>query len=276
MHGVRVGSAAQPSVLSSLSNLVVAARPLRRAGQAVLLALVLAGCAVDRPPGKNGAAGDSAATLRLAERTEEAGDYSTALKLYQDLQTVEPTKPAVLLGLGRSFAGLDMNGRAEQAFRAALAQAPGDRDALYGLGKALYHQDRLAEAEDAFRQTLQSDASYLPAYSALGASLDRQGKHDQAQQAYQDGLSRDPTNLALLNNLGLSLALSGQYDRAIQLLKELVNDPHATPRIRQNLALAYGLSGNFEAAAAIAAIDLPEGQVASNIDFYRLAIDSLR
>lgn len=275
MRALRVGSAA-PSPLQHPAKSRDARSGARRLALFLALTLALGACAFDQPPGKTGAAGNSEATLRLAERTEEAGDYTTALKLYQDLQAVEPTRLEVLLGLGRSFAGLQMHSRAEQAFRAALTQAPGNRDALYGLGKSLYHQDRLPEAEAAFRQTLQADPKFLPAYSALGASLDRQSKHKEAQQAYQDGLALDPTNLALLNNLGLSLALSGDYQRSIALLKELVNDPHATPRIRQNLALAYGLSGNFEAAAAIAAIDLPEGQVAGNVDFYRMAMESLR
>ena len=273
MSAVRVGSAALPPVLSAAAW----RRALsRRRFPALALCLLLGACAVDRAPGETGAAKDAEATLRLAERTEAAGDYATALQLYQDLQANDPSRFEILAGLGRSFAGLAMHGRAEQAFRAALVQQPADRDALYGLGKALYHQDRLAEAEQAFRQVLAADPGYLPAYSALGAALDRQGRHADAQRAYESGLAIDPTNLALLNNLGLSLALSGEHGRAIGLLKELVNDPSATPRVRQNLALAYGLAGQFEAAAAISAIDLPEGEVASNLAFYRLAMESLR
>lgn len=276
MSAVRIGSAA------ALLPVMPAPSRGRRSPALALVALLLlappllGGCAFDMAPGATGAAKDEDAALRLAERTEQAGDYATALQLYQDLQAQQPARYEVLLGLGRSFAGLDMNVRAEQAFRAALAQQPASRDALYGLGKALYRQDRLAEAEQAFRQTLQADPGYLPAHSALGASLDRQGRHADAQAAYQAGLAIDPTNLALLNNYGLSLALSGQHEQAIRLLRELVNDPKATPRVRQNLALAYGLAGQFEAAATVAAVDLPQGAVAGNIDFYRAALDSLR
>lgn len=248
--------------------LLVYLRPLMLSGA---LALLLAGCAETATT----SGGEAANKLDLAERTEKAGDYITALKLYEDLRASYPDDPVILTGLGRTLAGLEMHNRAEQAFIAALAIDPNSAEAHYGLGKTLYRQSRLPEAEASFRQALTLDPERTQTYGALGATLDRQRRHEEAQTVYQEGLKRDPTSFALLNNLGLSYSLSGQHERGIQILRELVNDPRANPRVRQNLALAYGLAGQYEAATAVGAIDLPPDEVARNIDFYRLAIESL-
>jgi len=246
---------------------------------AVLVSAALAGCADQQPDGspvvgpprvQHGSPQDQA--LRVAERTNEAGDYATALKLFQDLQAEGLRTPEVMAGLGRSFAGLGMQARAEQSFRAALAQDPGDPALTYELAKTLYRQDRTAEAEVLFRQALTADPDLIRAYAALGATLDRQERYDEAQAVYAQGLQRDPTDLGLLNNLALSYALAGDYDSAIRLLTELVKDPSAGPQVRQNLALVYGLAGRFGAAAATASVDLTPEEVERNLAFYRMML----
>ena len=51
----------------------------------------------------------------------------------------------------------------------------------------------------------------------------------------------------------------------MRLLGGIANGPEANPQTRQNLALAYALAGDTEAARRVAAVDLPEAEVAANL-----------
>ncbi len=205
--------------------------------------------------------------MRIAEASRLRGDYTAAAGFYQRAAAMSPDKSAPLTGLGQVFLEAGDAQRATAAFRAALKLDPQDRGALHGLGNALIvlEQPELAAAQFHAANAVSPQGR---TYNGLGVALDLTGDHQMAQAVYRQGLKLQPDSLSLRNNLGLSLALVGNYDEAIETLREIASLPQATARERQNLALTYGLAGEPEMAARIARIDLPEEQVASNLDYY--------
>jgi hypothetical protein len=62
-------------------------------------------------------------------------------------------------------------------------------------------------------------------------------------------------------DVGLAYALAGRAERAVELLESAARSPMATPRTRQNLALAYAFAGDWNRSRAVAAQDIPPGEV---------------
>ena len=82
--------------------------------------------------------------------------------------------------------------QAEQAYRQALALAPGRPSILANLGITLWHQDRQAEALGPLQQTLQADPEQPEAWLALGLSAEALGQWELAAQALSEGTRRHP------------------------------------------------------------------------------------
>jgi Flp pilus assembly protein TadD len=235
----------------------------RRGRMAALVAAasLVAACAQE--------AGNSASSLRVAERAAQGGDHETAATLYRQAFDADPRSIEALVGLGQSYGAMGQTARAEQALLEAANRRPNDPTILLALARVQLAggkpQSALANLERAGARA----PNDLAVVAAHGVALDRLSRHAEAQDAYRGGLQRDPTNFALLSNLGLSLGLSGKGDEGIVILRDLVRDPSATAQTRGNLALVYGLTGREREARAILAQDLPASEINANIVYYR-------
>jgi Flp pilus assembly protein TadD len=238
---------------------------VRRLPVSLAAILILGAC--NGMPGKVGGGGST--SLSLADRAVNAGDYETAVSLYQQAYDANPRSTAALLGLGRGYAGLGQYSRSEKALEEAERRSPHDPDIQLEIARArlaagnataaLAHLDKVGGKS-------QRDIEFI---TARGIALDRLSRHKEAQETYRQGLKIAPTDFALLSNLGLSLGLSGQTAEGIQILSELSRDKQANARTRGNLALVYGLAGREAEAKATLSRDLPSSQVQSNLAYYR-------
>src|SRR5687767_160311 len=70
-------------------------------------------------------AGGKGSSVRLAERSADAGDFQTAATFYQQAFDANPRSVEALVGLGRSYTGLGQYARAEQALVEAQNRRPG-------------------------------------------------------------------------------------------------------------------------------------------------------
>jgi Flp pilus assembly protein TadD len=253
---------------------------MRRAQSCIAIALfatVLAGCASDplsesvhvgRGDAEGGPGGKAGALARVAERSLEAGDLSTAAGLYRQAHTLDYENPEYLIGLGKTLAKLGQFDEAAETFLLAVKRAPGDPEPKLGYGNALLALDRPEIALSQFEAALalREDSRSL---NGVGVAHDMMGDHVAAQAHYRTALVLEPGNLTVRNNLALSLSVSGRHAEAIAILRRAITDPRAGARHRLNLALAYGLAGQGAAAAEIARIDLDEESVTRNLAYYR-------
>ena len=131
-----------------------------------------------------------------------------------------------------------------------------------GLGRCLLKTDPHA-AELAFTQAIADDPGNADALNDLGIARDLQGNFAGAVEPYSRALLADPSMTAAEVNLGLSLALSGHGPEALQYLGPLATGPGATPKIREDYAAALLASGRSAEAQQVLSIDLPPDQVQS-------------
>jgi len=183
---------------------------------------------------------------RLGDDMRHGGDSAGALDLYRAADARDPRDAEALARTGDAFLEVGEPGRAETAFRAALAvrDVPG---AGRGLAVALLQQGRAVEALPLL-QPLATDGAPAGVWRATGTALDLLGRQSEAQVAYRKGLIAAPADSGLHGNLALSLAISGQLTEALSEANAAVTAPNADPRQTANQVLLLAYAGQTEAA----------------------------
>src|SRR5260221_3560951 len=203
-------------------------KPLRSGATApiVVLASILAGCAA--PQAKTSLGG-------------KVGDIGLATRA---LDALNSNKVPLAIQL------------AEQA----VAKSPTDAGFRALLGNAYFAGGRFRSAESAYVDSLSLYPEQAQVMLKLALVETALGKRDQAVATLKE--ARPALGES---NYGLAMALAGRTAEAIKVLEPAARDTNADATIRQNLALAYAFAGNWDNARAIAAQDVPAGQLDSRI-----------
>jgi Flp pilus assembly protein TadD len=214
-----------------------------------------------------GESGDAGSVLRLARATRQAGDVTTAIRLYKGLAANPSVAPAILVEYGDVLMEAGFPDDAIEAYSRVGVGSPAHLPALLGMARA---QLKLGDPTAALTY-LATAADVAPRDPRVlvdkGVALDTLGRHAEAQASYRAALSITPEHVAARNDLALSLAITGQFPEAIALITPLARSSSATPRTRENMALIYGLMGDSDRAASISRIDLDEGTTRANLAF---------
>jgi Flp pilus assembly protein TadD len=129
------------------------------------------------------------------------------------------------------------------------------------LGKAYLDAGRFASAQASFDDAMAlGDLSPRTALS-LALTLTAQAKYTEAAALLNDWEGHIATA-----DLGLALALSGQPERGIHLMSNAIRAGDNTVKMRQNLAYAYAVAGRWRESRAMAAMDVPAGEVGNRME----------
>jgi tetratricopeptide (TPR) repeat protein len=112
---------------------------------------------------------------------------------------------------------------AAEAFRKAVAAAPGSVGARVNLGVALAQTGDLDGGVAQLRAALDLDPDDLTALVGLGSVLAHMAAHDEAVGYFQRAARRAPRNLDVRRQLTGSLLTLGRADEAIATLSEIVS-----------------------------------------------------
>jgi Flp pilus assembly protein TadD len=167
------------------------------------------------------------------------------------------------LGLAtRALAALNANNVSQAIALAeqAVAKAPTDAGFRALLGNAYFAGGRFRSAEAAYKDSLTLYPNQAQVVLKLALVQIALGKKDQAVASLNDARPALGDS-----NYGLALALAGHTADAIHALEPAARGPNTDPTVRQNLALAYGFAGNWDNARAVAAQDIPAGQLDGRI-----------
>jgi Flp pilus assembly protein TadD len=203
-------------------------QPLRSSSTAsiAVLASILAGCAA--PQTRTGLGG-------------QVGDIGLA------------TRAAVALNANKVPQAIQL---AEQA----VAKSPTDAGFRALLGNAYFAGGRFRSAESAYRDSLSlypNQAQVMLKLALVQTALGEKNQAVTTLNAVRPAVGD--------SNYGLGMALAGHTAEAIRVLEPAARDANADATVRQNLALAYAFAGNWDNARAIAAQDVPAGQLDARI-----------
>jgi|GEM_PF-848751 Flp pilus assembly protein TadD len=210
-----------------------------------------------------------AQAMRMASQVRAGGDVSAAALFYRRANVLKPDEASALLGLADTSMAIGAYDEAAGYYRAAIAIDPETPGVHLNYGLLLLKLGLPGDASEALQLAVARDPEDHRAHNGLGIAYDLLGLHADAQAAYATGLKHTPENASLRNNHALSLAITGQRSAAIKELSELVTHPSGGTRARQNLALVYALDGRMQEAMSLAARDLSEAQVQSNLAAYQ-------
>lgn len=140
----------------------------------MLLALLLSGCVSAPPAPETDGAPNAAAQAAFAAAVEElrAEQYASAASRLESLTRDFPQLATPWANLGIAYAGLGREPEAEQAWRQALALAPGEPVAANRL--ALRHREagRFQEARALYQAVLAAQPEHADSHLNLGILCD--------------------------------------------------------------------------------------------------------
>ena len=206
--------------------------------------------------------------FRMAQSAARAGDRRTAIGIFQQLASNEPTAFSAWYELGDLLLAEGEARGSADAFAHILTSEPQDTRATLGYARAMMTLGRPEAASAHMEPLLEREPENLRFLNLLAVIRDLQGDHGGAMELYRQGLSYDPESVTLRNNMALSAALAGNTETAVELIRPVAEGLQSTRRTRQNLALIYGLAGEYAAAERVSLIDLDNNAVSNNLMYF--------
>src|SRR5262249_18241435 len=197
--------------------------------------------AFDKLFGEKPSADGQDGLARVAADIEAHGQVAAALPFYERAAATSKDA-AAQLRLGDAYMRGGKTDQAIQAYRAALASAPDNPDALLGLGTALVKSGDPDGAVVALAKVAPI-VNTMSAYNRLGVAQTLAGSFAQAQESFDAASALAPDDLDIRTNLALAAALDGQEIKAIEATRAVVASPGAEARHRRNLVIVFGLLG---------------------------------
>jgi protein O-mannosyl-transferase len=239
--------------------------PARRAVQASLGVLVLAGCALTSTlqlrywrnsitllqhavdvEGRN-----FIARVMLGNAFFERGQLDPALREYQAAARLRPDYAEAWDHAGMVLTQQGKPGEAIPCFRKAIELAPGWPDPHRRLALALLHEGRKEEARAAYQQLPPLMPATAEGYRDLADMLNEGQQFADAIRYYREALRLQPDFPAVLNNLALLRAACPQPEfrdsaEAVQLAERGCQlTDRRDPNLLGTLATAYAQAGRF-------------------------------
>jgi tetratricopeptide (TPR) repeat protein len=141
---------------------------------------------------------------------------------YEGLVQRNPASPLAHNNLGEVYLVSGEDGRAEEAFRAALRLHPADAAALSNLGLVAQRRGNTQEARRLYREALAVRPNHAEAWNNLGTLHEAEREWVQAAIAYQEAVRLAPNTARYLGNLAGVLAVQGRREEARDLLERAI------------------------------------------------------
>lgn len=186
--------------------------------------------------------------LTQAEQAKAAGDYDTALALFEDILRENPGITSAHLGVGDIQLEQENYEEAEVAFRRATRLEPGNFDAQYGLGVALQMLNRLAEAVEAYHKALTIRPDDFDANLNLATTYLQQGRPEFARPFAERAVELRPEHGGARVNLGAVYDQLDLDEEAIETYRVAMELVEPTPELILNLVKALGDAGRYREA----------------------------
>ena len=194
------------------------------------------------------AAPDSARVHELmAQHLVNEGDLASAVAQYRKALAINPKLPGVHFELGEAVLQNSLStsavGEAEEQFRIALAESPGNANAEYGLAKIAAERRDWKDAIAHYSRALQFRPDYANAHLGLGAALQEAGEPDEAWQHLLVASQLDPLNPRAhyrLSVLYRSMGREADADRELSLFNKLKEDRNRVRQVYQQMHLSSG------------------------------------
>lgn len=139
---------------------------------------------------------------------------------------------------------------AERRYRAVLAAAPEQPDALHLLGLLVQQRGEPAAAETLIRRALAARPDAVAYHGALGGVLAAQGRHAEAVAAFERAAELAPRTAQVHYNLGCALQGAGRLEEAVAAYRRALSLQPGLVQAQMNLGTALRALGRRDEAIA--------------------------
>ncbi len=175
--------------------------------------------------------------IDLAVQHQNAGRYSEAEGIYQQILRSDPNQPVALHLLGVIAFQVGKSDIAVNLITKALTLEPDYTKAHNNLGNALHSLGRLEQAVTSYHKAIALEPDYAESYNNLGNTLHSLGRLEQAEASYHKALDLKPNYLMAYNNLGNTLHDLGRLIEAEESSSNAL-------KIQPDYAMAHSNLGN--------------------------------
>jgi tetratricopeptide (TPR) repeat protein len=206
-----------------------------------------------------------------ADALNDRGAYRDGLRAAQDAVAIAAGDGPAWTAMGWALENLGRLDEAEQAYRAAVQNDPGQPWAMVGLATVLEKTDRAGEAEDIYRSIAERAAQRghmgPDLLEIVGWSCFKAGNLDDALALYRDALEIEPHRTAARFDLALALLAAGREDEALSEYRAGLRDPADAEELRAHVEVAlddlrstpWGAPGGAAESLLLEALDPPAG-----------------
>lgn len=191
-------------------------------------------------------------TLKYLIQAENAADYASRIRLYEQAIKTNATLEYGYVSLGKIFR-LAQNYQNsilyyQKAFE--VSQCPNSTKGFYateiGIAYALLgHHDA---ATQWWLRAIELAPTYINPYMNMGMTFEEMGNHDGAEAYFQKAQAIDPNDIRSYINLSRIYSKSGQWDKALkQYLGQLSREPN-DPWCHNDLGNCYLQLGDIKSA----------------------------
>jgi protein O-GlcNAc transferase len=190
------------------------------------------------------------------------GKLEQAAQLYRAVLAVAPNDFDALHLLGVLLSARRQSGEGIDLIRRALALEPKFAGAHNNLGSALLAAKQPEQALESFRRAVELKADFAEAHSNLGNALADLGRREEALASHRRALALKPDYAEGYNNLGNVLIALGRSDEAVEACRRALQIRPNYAKAHNNLGTALATQHRAEEAAAAF-----HQAIAANADF---------
>jgi tetratricopeptide (TPR) repeat protein len=199
--------------------------------------------------------------LRQGERAYEEGNWSSALRSFEEVRRILPDIERLNEWIGLCQLRLKNYEKAGEVFALLSTRRPKSAPLLNNLGVAHLGQDRRDEASADFRKAIALDPEYVPAHQNLGLLHYRTGAMEAAMKSLKKVVRSDPMNSEAALIYAVALLKLGRWAESAAILEEATRTSPSAP-VYFRLAEARARMGTPEVAmkALQRGLDLVDGR----------------
>ena len=214
--------------------------------------------------------------LAIAHTHLKQGDTESAGAAYEQARAMAPKDVVILEAVGRFYARTEDHARADEAFAAAVENAPPASAVRVRYAGYKYDRGEHEEAMRLLRFAVDHDPFFVPGWEKIGEFALRAGNRLECGEAVAAILREDPDHAAGRQLRAQMLLLEGESESAIEAFEALLANNPDSAALHHQVALAYLRDGDVRQwrEALLEAVRLDPNRITARLQLLSLDLRS--
>lgn len=207
--------------------------------------------------------------FRIGQNLEANGEWESAVKIYEEIYSVDSTNIVYFEALLRAYDQLKRYDDAKRVINSKLQKQPKDVNLISKLGKVHARAGEIKEAESIWQKIIDNNPNNLSVYGIVANAMIESRLFESALKVYQSGRQITKTEFAFASEIGYIHSLLMNYAEATkEYLLLLKQSPEQLNFIQSRMSLYTSKSDGLKSAIYITETSLEKDK--KNLSLNRL------